>query len=613
MEGHQDWVRSLAFAKNGKDLVLASGAQDGNIRLWRFSDTLLESFLSVDLELKEGISTASLGTRGSLVCVSKGDHVFRFSIIFDAMLLGHEDWVYSVSWHPEILNDNNQLSQPMCLLSCSMDKTMMIWRPERESSLWLNDVRVGEVGGHTLGLFGAQFGPNGKSMLAHGYHGALHLWRNESENCDDGQWFPCPTVSGHFRGVQDLTWDAFGDYVISCSLDQTTRVFSNLSATDEWFEIARPQTHGYDMNAICVLPNIPHRFASAAAEKVIRIFDATDPFIQSLETLSNVLPIINDPIILRAEKAAIPELGLSNKGTLFGDVSLPERHGFEILIADEDGNDSGYNVANNSAPISFKLTAPPLEEFLIAHSVWPEVEKLYGPPYDVISVAASNSGSYLAASCFAKKPEHAQIILWNANNWKESQKLSGHSLSVAQIKFSHSDEYILTVSRDRSFCLYKKEVDKYETLVVSGSVHARIIWSADWTFDDEYFATGSRDKIVKIWKAPKNGDPTSVRLDSSLPAFSFGVTAVAFSPFLGKPTGELIYLLAIGLEDGTIQIWKGSTVEVSSICWSLFGQVANGMQHDSTVRKLAWSSKKGKLRLASCSHDHSVRIYNVTF
>lgn len=39
-------------------------------------------------------------------------------------------------------------------------------------------VRVGEVGGTTLGFYGGVFSPDGHSILGHGYQGAFHLWNN---------------------------------------------------------------------------------------------------------------------------------------------------------------------------------------------------------------------------------------------------------------------------------------------------------------------------------------------------------------------------------------------------------------------------------------------------
>ena len=39
-------------------------------------------------------------------------------------------------------------------------------------------VRVGEVGGTTLGFYGGVFSPDGRSILGHGYQGGFHLWNN---------------------------------------------------------------------------------------------------------------------------------------------------------------------------------------------------------------------------------------------------------------------------------------------------------------------------------------------------------------------------------------------------------------------------------------------------
>jgi hypothetical protein len=37
-------------------------------------------------------------------------------------------------------------------------------------------MRVGELGGNTLGYYGARFGPGGKFILGHSFQGAFHLW-----------------------------------------------------------------------------------------------------------------------------------------------------------------------------------------------------------------------------------------------------------------------------------------------------------------------------------------------------------------------------------------------------------------------------------------------------
>lgn len=255
-----------------------------------------------------------------------------------------------------------------------------------------------------------------------------------------------------------------------------------------------------------------------------------------------------------------------------GDSALPERHGFELLQTfgnDEDGDSEYKSQPKVNAPVSYVLNSIPMEEFLISHSLWPETEKLYGHPYEIVCVASNHRGSVLAAACIAKQAEHAKVILWETGSMKEVARLGGHSLSVAQISFSHSDRYMLTVSRDRSFCLYSNVSGQYALIHSADKVHARIIWSCDWSHDDSYFVTGSRDKKIKVWNAPSNDKFDSV-CDSVL-NFEVGVTAVAFAPnFINSSC----YLLAIGFENGSIQLWTGFRDKLGEpLVWKVFLQI----------------------------------------
>ena len=67
----------------------------------------------------------------------------------------------------------------------------------------MESVRLGEVGGNTLGFQGCQLGPGSGSILGYGFNGSLHLWRKE-----EGQvWEPGVVVGGHFGPVEDLDWE----------------------------------------------------------------------------------------------------------------------------------------------------------------------------------------------------------------------------------------------------------------------------------------------------------------------------------------------------------------------------------------------------------------------
>lgn len=112
---------------------------------------------------------------------------------------------------------------------------------------------MGEVGGNTLGFFGAVCDDLSKYILgtkkscleflffnlffsAHGYTGAFHLWRRSSVAVEEGSdstfkndfvesskrddtgniYVPIVPISGHSDQVLDLSWDKNGDnYLLS--------------------------------------------------------------------------------------------------------------------------------------------------------------------------------------------------------------------------------------------------------------------------------------------------------------------------------------------------------------------------------------------------------------
>lgn len=110
----------------------------------------------------------------------------EFRCQLETVLHGHENWVYGLHWQSRLMIDG-VLTNPLRLLSCSMDKTMIVWSQDQSTGLWLDQVRVGEMGGNTLGFYGCQFGNDGLSIIAHGYQGALHLWTIAGLN--DEVWY----------------------------------------------------------------------------------------------------------------------------------------------------------------------------------------------------------------------------------------------------------------------------------------------------------------------------------------------------------------------------------------------------------------------------------------
>ncbi|KAG0206406.1 Elongator subunit elp2 [Mortierella sp. GBA30] len=659
LQGHDNWVRSLDFATFTKDeratsntssdnnashhhtlqdgdLLLASGSQDKYIRLWRIAAvdgaknsndeaasgdtdaTLTHDMLKSLEEMSK--SGTQLSTKAHIIdVILDSSETKRFSVIFEALLLGHDDWVYTVNWQPPSILDG-KYHQPMSLLSASTDKSMMIWKPDELTGVWINNTRVGEVGGNTIGFYGGLFGPDGRWILAYGYNGAFHIWKNEGNEVGD-RWVPQVPASGHYASVQDLTWDPTQSYLISVSLDQTARLFAPWKHTDNqsggavstWHEIARPQIHGYD--AQCIAFSDKWTFVSGSDEKVLRVFDAPQTFVRSLAQLTGDTSLLADESS-RPVGANLPALGLSNKAVFENDIaSMVEAQESEDYLSQQ------AFVSTGATPTSLveTMTQPPFEEHLLQHTLWPEVEKLFGHGYELMCVDASHQGErkWVASACKAHTPDQAVVRLFDAKTWKQTPApLVSHTLTVTKVLFSHNDKYLLSISRDRLWSLFERvedldAADPYK-LVASNKAHARILWDCSWSYDDSMFATGSRDKTIKIW-SQKNGAWTAIAT-IKLPE---AVTAVEFAPRVpGREDTQQEHVLAAGLEDGRIFLFKALSEQPDT--WTPLGEIQRELTHVGTVNGLAWRQAKdeagasSKLQLASAGVDHSVRLFNIS-
>ncbi|KAK1224413.1 Elongator subunit elp2 [Marasmius sp. AFHP31] len=548
LSGHDDWVKSLSFSPISPSdvLVLASGSQDGTIRLWNIekyqketrtetsgtqSDDLLDAFeesLGDFTDAEEGGRQVSL-KRHFLSIKNTSGSSSVYSITFDALLIGHEAGVTSISWQPA----KDQTSTPT-LLSTSTDSSLILWSPssvitnagDASASIWINRQRFGDVGGQRLGGFvGGVWKRNGEEVMAWGWSGGWRRWKlvNQAEDL----WEEVGAIGGHSGHAKDLDWSPNGGYLISTGLDQTTRVHGPIPVSEQkvvWHELSRPQVHGYDCLGVAFLDNL--KFASIADEKVARIFEAPQRFVSTLETL-RVCHF--EGVGKRPAGASVPPLGLSNKAAEVTQVSgdLPARRPFEGELA--------------------------------AVTLWPEIEKVFGHGYESSTIAASSSKRYIATACRATSPEHAVVRIHETSTWQPfGEPLAGHSLTVTRIAFSPDDELVVSVSRDRSWRMFKRDGDKgYPPINAEAKAHGRIIWDCAWSREGDIFATASRDKTVKIWAqndSAKWGAVATIKCPEA-------ATAVDFT----ARDADGRRLLAVGMETGDVLIYSGET----NTAWNL--------------------------------------------
>ncbi|RXW25233.1 hypothetical protein EST38_g579 [Candolleomyces aberdarensis] len=550
LAGHEDWVRGLDFHQGDSEqpLVLASGSQDGNIRLWNIepltsnqspadpppggelADELLDAFEASLGEVGEGEEGGKQISLKRHVLSTKSASG-QYSVTFDALLVGHEAGITSLKWRP------NSQASTVALLSTSTDSSVILWTPSSSltqikngPSLWVNYQRFGDVGGQRLGGFvGGIWGSTGNDLLAWGWSGGWRRWKctDSSKGASSEVWNEVGAISGHSGPVKGLDWSPNGDYLISTGVDQTTRIHGGIPASESsanasWHELGRPQIHGYDLLNVVFIDRL--KFASIADEKVLRVFEAPRSFVEVLEHLK--VSNFSNEEHSRPAGASVPALGLSNKAV-------------------------GEGTSQALAITELDVTRRPFEGELASSTLWPEVEKVFGHGYESITLGISNSRKYIATACKATSAEHAVVRVYDTTSFRPfGQPLVGHALTVTRIAFSPGDKLVLTVSRDRTWRLFGLQEDSegFEPVAADKS-HGRIIWDCAWSPDGSYFVTASRDKTVRVWRRTGEDNKTWAAVQTLKNPEA--ATAVAIST-----TGsQLKTRLAVGLENGNILIY----------------------------------------------------------
>ncbi|KAF2103085.1 WD40 repeat-like protein [Rhizodiscina lignyota] len=600
LSGHEGWIRSLAFVSETDDergdLILASASQDKYIRLWRIHEgEELPAISSAASDPALGLLGRSLSNKAHRFQTASS----KYSITFEALLLGHEDWIYTAAWR--------KWHGKLQLLSASADNSLAVWESDPQSGVWVCIARLGEVSaqkgattatGSTGGFWIGLWSPSGDSVASLGRTGSWRLWKREDSS---DMWSQQVAVTGHTKEVKSLTWSKNGDYLLTTSSDQTTRLFAEWKRDDgsrSWHEFSRPQIHGYDLNCIDTISDT--QFISGADEKLLRVFDEPSAV---AKLLARLCKIQRSAEISLPDAANIPVLGLSNKA-----IQAIEEH--EVLEDNKRDEREAPDPASVVHKSTLDLDHPPLEDHLARHMLWPEREKLYGHGYEISAVAASHDGSIIATACRASSIDHAVIRLYETKDWRELKPpLKSHSLTVHNLRFSPDDEYLLSVGRDRQWTIFQRDKDDqstYRQAAMEPKGHSRMILDCTWAplmTDAKVFATAGRDKKINLWRLGQNNATNYHTITSSS-----AVTAIDFLP--DEVDGCIV--LAYATEEGALAICAFS----SSTPFLKEDAFEKAISPSSTVSRLNWRPRRhgedgANSHLAVASDDGSVRLYDV--
>lgn len=444
LQGHIDTIRCINVNDKLNPKYIASSSQDTYVRLWSLNRLNEQDVISYKSRKKDNLTVFDEYKSQTSFVFSVSENVY-YHILLESVLSDHEDAVSSVCF----LEEENK----MYILTSSFDFNVGLW--ELKNGIWDKNFTLGEMSGNKHSFFQAIFLGNKDNIIAYSYTGAMYQWKKVNNAFES-----VPVVHGHFKPVTDISWDNTGNILLSCSQDQTSRIYCLIKSIDYWTEISRPQIHGYDINSVAFLNNnneidknynLINKFICASEEKIIRMFEPSFNTLKYINCLSELefnfsKTKSNDFFEKSYVEGTKHALNLTTKQVVVEDEEFDDK--FDITKFDPT---SMLTNQNQELSNSKNYQISPDEDFLTNHTLWPETNKLYGHSYEVITVEASHKGDIFASSGSARNEKYAQIFIWSISSNNVLQKLDGHILTVVQIRFSEDDQMILSVSRGKIF------------------------------------------------------------------------------------------------------------------------------------------------------------------
>ncbi|MFI5960356.1 BTAD domain-containing putative transcriptional regulator [Cryptosporangium sp. NPDC051539] len=451
---------SFALALHPDGDLLASGDQDGAVRLWDLRNGQL---LTTLLQLSDRAMAVAFSPHGDLLAGAGLDGTVALWRIRPEELLtvleGHTYAVSSLAFSPD----------GKLLASASWDHTVRLWDVTGQQP-------AGLIDGHTSHVSSARFSPDGDRLATGGYDHTLRLWDVASRR-------PVAVRRGHTAWVWSLVWTTDGTTLLSAHHDQTVRMW------DVGRGAVRHELRGHLGEVVSVaLDHHGTLIASGGNDRSVRVWSAQG---QLLRTLAG-------------SPAALYQVCLSPDGRLAaaGDVSgtatvwsvtgerllqlrpgpdnfaspvalgrTPGRHrpvlvtpgeGFTIRLWDAMDGQLLSTLDGHDSVVTDLLLSPDATILISSGSdctvrVWDVVtgvlrHVLRGPTTYIMSVARSLDGRWIAAGGL-----DGDVHVWDAATGEQRHVLAGHGGGVFAVATDPASRVLASGSADGTIRLWNLE------------------------------------------------------------------------------------------------------------------------------------------------------------
>jgi WD40 repeat protein/tetratricopeptide (TPR) repeat protein len=488
-------VEVLDWSPDGRRLV--SGHGDGSVRVWN-ADTGREERLLKDQEKR--INAAGWSPDGRRVAYGGDDGTILIRDLKSEgkplALTSQGGWVIAVSWSP----DGSRLA------STHMDRTVKVW--DAATGRHIRDLQADNK---YMGM--PAWSRDGSQIACGADDGLIWIW-----DASDGK--VARTLVAGKMSVGSVAWHPRGRLLASASYDGLVRIWD---ATDGK-ETRSLAGHTHNIHNVCWSPD-GTRLASVSTDRTVRVWDADQP----------------------GEATTWP----AHCGVVFSLAWSPD--GLQLASGTDDATVRLWGSADSGKPALLK-----------------------GQPGAGRALAWSPDGTRLAT---------AGATIWDRATGRVIHQLRGHTEGIMAISWSPDGTRLATASRDNTVRIW--DAAKGTALfVLFKDVHW--VWAVAWSPDGSRIATSSADRSIRIWDAATGAALKALRGHEDL------VTSIRWSPDGTR--------LATSCNDRTVRVWdveagtealtlRGHSATIGAACWSPDGTRIATASGDGTAR--IWDASDG--------------------
>jgi WD40 repeat protein len=563
-------LNHLIFSPDGK--IIASGSDEGTIKLWQQNGTLIKTIFGDKNKLK----SISFSPDGKIIASASQDGTIKLwqqNGTLIKTIFGHQSWVVSASF----ISDKT-------IVSVSKDGTVKLWQ--------LDGTLIKTIPLKSNEITSATISPNGKIIAVGNEEGNIELWKI------DGTFIT--TIVGHEGWVTSISFSPDGENIASGSDDKTIKLWKIDGTLIRIFEghTGRVNTLSFSHDGKII--------ASGSSDQTVKIWQLDGTLINSLvghgDSVASLSWSQNDKIIASGSADGIVKLWKLNAdimttltGQKRGRTSLKfSPDGKIIASGSDDGTvklwqQNGNLIANlrgnqglvNSISFSPNSKSIAVDTDKLIAKIWQMDGSLIHPLTEYKGVASVSYSPNEDMIAFGT--DKGTIKLFKSDGTL-IKTFGEHKNWVTNVSFSHDGRIIASGGdgEDKTIKLWHLD----GTLITTLSGHKKGINSISFSPDGEIIASGSTDQTIKLWHL----DGTLI---TTLSGHSDSVNSVSFSP-----DGEII---ASGSTDKTIKLWKKDGVPITTL--SGHSDSVNSVSFSPDGKILASASKDGKVILWSLQLD----------